>query len=202
MSFLMTILQKAGLVVSEASNVAPGQHPKPADVKIEKRTISIKDLLGPQAAVVSGPKGFKATPEDVFAAAKLEAPADGWTAEKLRELAQKPIYREMSAENRQKAILAELATASANPESIVADAVRKDEALDAYERFLTQKLEQTRREAAEKKRKLEDELEKLDAMVKQTAADFEAWKAAKRRKEEDLAEALAPLLQDGKISRS
>ncbi|MBI2923765.1 MAG: hypothetical protein HYY18_22130 [Planctomycetes bacterium] len=203
MAFLMTILQKSGLVVVQAANVQPGEHPKPSEVQITTmRVVSLKDLVGPQTATISGPKGFKATAEDVFAAAKLVEPENGWTAEKFRELAAKPLYRDMSPENRQKALLAELATNAVTPEQIVTDAVRKDEALDAYERFLQQRLAQTKKESAEKRKKLEAELAAVAEMEKSTEADFAAWQAAKRRKEAELAESLAPLMADGKITKS
>ena len=201
MSFLMKMMEKAGLVVASAPNATPGQ--KVAEIQITRtRVVSLREIVAPEVTQVSGPKGFKATPADVFAAAKLEPPANGWTVEKFRELAAKPLYRDMSQENRQKALLAELATNSADPAAIVADAVRKDEALDAYERFLTQKLAQTKKDAAAKKEKLIAEVAALETMEKATAAEFEAWRAAKVAKEKELAEALAPLMADGKITQS
>lgn len=203
MSLLMSLLEKTGLVVASAKNVAPGEHPKPQEVQITTaRVVSIKDLMQPAGAVLSGPRGFKASPADVFAAAKLAPPENGWTVEKFRELAAKPLYRDMSPENRQKALLAELATNKVSSEQIVADAVRKDEALDAYERFLAQRLEQTRKEAEEKRRKLEAELKAVGGAAQQAETEFAAWQAAKQQKEREMIEALAPLMADGKISLS
>lgn len=201
MSFLMKMMEKAGLVVASAPDATPGQ--KVSEIQITRtRVVSLREIVAPEVTQVSGPKGFKATPADVFVAAKLPPPANGWTIEKFRELAAKPLYRDMSPENRQKALLAELATNSADPAAIVADAVRKDEALDAYERFLTQRLAQTKKDAAAKKEKLIAEVAALETMEKATVAEFEAWRAAKVAKEKELAEALAPLMADGKISLS
>jgi hypothetical protein len=203
MSFLLTLLEKSGLYVAKAANVKPGEHPAPAQVQITSaRIVSLKDLVAPPESVVQGPKGFKATADDVFAAAKIAPPENGWTVERFRELALKPTYKDMPRETRQKALLSELATLNVAPESIVADAVRKDEALDGYERFLQKRLDETRREAADRRKKLEAELAAVAAMEKQTASEFEAWKAAKRAKEAELAEALEPLMADGKISKS
>lgn len=202
MSIIAKLLEKSGLYVASASNVTPGQKP-PAEVTITRtRVVSIQELTGPRVETVSGPKGFQATPEDVYAAAKIKSPAHGMTAEKFRELGAKPLYKDMSPENRQKALLAELATAGVPSEEVVADAVRKDEALDAYERFLVQRLAQSKKEFAEKRARLQAELAAVDVTEKKTEADFEAWKRAKAAREKELSEALAPLMADGKISVS
>ncbi|MCE9583777.1 MAG: hypothetical protein K8T20_14945 [Planctomycetes bacterium] len=202
MSILMKVLEKTGLYVATASNVAPGEKP-PAQVQITTtRVISIRELLGPQPETVTGPKGFQATAEDVYAAAKIKAPAHGWTVERFRELAKKPLYKDMSPENRQKALLAELATAAVPSEEIVADGMRKDQALDAYENFLVQRLAQSKKESADRKAKLQAELAAVDEAGKKTEAEFEAWRKAKQAREKELAESLAPLMADGKISLS
>lgn len=201
MSFLFKILEKSGLYVATAANVAPGQKP-PAEVVITKtRVVSIRELAGGETATVSGPKGFQATPEDVYAAAKITTPAHGMTAEKFRELAQKPAYRDMTPENRQKALLAELGAAGVPSEEVVADAVKKDQALDAYERFLTQRLADSKKDLGERRAKLQAELAAVEAAEKKAEADFEAWRKAKQAREKELAESLAPLMSDGKISQ-
>jgi hypothetical protein len=200
MSFLMTILEKSGLVVAKAA--APGKAEPEKVVITTARVVSLRELVQPEGTQMAGPKGFKATPDDVFAVAKIVSPANGWTAEKVRSVAAKPAYKDMKPETRQKAILSELATAGADPEAIVADAVKRDEALDAYERFLEKKLADTKKQAAEQRKKLVAELGAVEGMLKQTEADFAAWKAAKQAKERELAEGLAPLMKDGTISLS
>lgn len=200
MSILFKLLEKSGLYVASASNVAAGQKP-PTEILVTKtRVVSIQELTGPKVEVVSGPKGFQATPEDVYAAAKIQPPAHGMTAENFRDLGAKALYKDMSPENRQKALLAELATAGVPSEEVVADAVRKDQALDAYERFLVQRLAATKKEFAEKRAKLQAELAAVDEAERKTEADFEAWKKAKQAREKELADSLAPLMADGKIS--
>ena len=57
--FLMGILEKAGLVVASAQNVAPGSAaPAPAAVVIQTRVVSIKELVTPGPTHLAGPKGF------------------------------------------------------------------------------------------------------------------------------------------------
>jgi len=201
MSLIMTLLSRSGLYVATVAPPAKGAAPAEVEITAMK-VISLRDLTAPQEPVVSGPKGFQASMMDVFAAAKLPAPEGGWTAERMLDLARKPLYREMSPENRQKAVLAELATHSVNPETVVLDAVRKDQALDAYERFLQKKLEETRREAESRRAALQKEIAAVEGMLGKTEGEFAAWQAAKRGKEAELAEALEPLLAHGKISRS
>ena len=188
--------------VATASNVTPGQKP-PAEITITTtRVVSIRELCGTPSETVSGPKGFQATPEDVYAAAKIKTPENGWTAERLRELTRKPLYRDMSPENRQKALLAELATAGIKSEDLVADAVRKDQALDAYERFLVNRLAQSKKEFAATRAKFQADMAALEGVEKKLELDFEAWKKAKQAREKELAEALAPLTSEGNISLS
>jgi hypothetical protein len=202
MSLIYKILEKTGLYVATASNVTPGQKP-PAQVTITTtKVVSIRELCGSPVETISGPKGFQATADDVYAAAKIKAPEHGMTVEKFRELAAKPLYRDMSPENRQKALLAELATAGVPSEEVVADAVRKDQALDAYERFLVARLAKSKEEFAATRAKLQADLAALEGVEKKLEVDFEAWKKAKQAREKELADALKPLTSESKISQS
>ncbi len=202
MSIIHKLLEKTGLYVATASNVAAGQKP-PAEITITTtKVVSIRELCGPPAETISGPKGFQATPDDVYAAAKIKAPEHGMTVEKFSELAAKPLFRDMSPQNRQKALLAELATAGVPSEEVVADAVRKDQALDAYERFLVNRLAQSKKDFAATRAKLQADLAALEGVEKKLELDFEAWKKAKQAREKALADALTPLTSESKISLS
>ncbi|KAF0245907.1 MAG: hypothetical protein FD180_1169 [Planctomycetota bacterium] len=202
MSLIYKLLEKTGLYVATASNVTPGQKP-PAEILITTtKVVSIKELCGAPTDVIAGPKGFQATPEDVYAAAKIKPPDRGMTVEKFRELAAKPLYKDMSPQNRQKALLAELATAGVPSEEVVADAVRKDQALDSYERFLVNRLAQSKKEFAATRSKLEADIVALAGVEKKLELDFEAWKKTKQAREKELAEALAPLTSESRISLS
>jgi len=94
---------------------------------------------------------------------------------------------------------------------IVEDAVRRDRALDTYEKVLRQSLEELRAETAAENKRIEDEiaqrLNELRARIdennqksKSEQDDFLAWQARKHQEEEKIAEAVSYFVSENPIT--
>ena len=92
----------------------------------------------PAAAVVSANLGA------VYDAAKIAAPAHGYTVLKVAEMLQSEHIRALPAEVKRKSVMVALDAAGVKVTDIVEDAVRRDRALDTYERVLQKSLDDLR----------------------------------------------------------
>ena len=72
----------------------------------------------------------------VYESAKIVPPAHGYTVLKIAEMLQSEHIRTLPADVRRKSVLVALDAAGVKVEEIVEDAVRRDRALDTYERVL------------------------------------------------------------------
>ena len=78
----------------------------------------------------------------VYESAQIVPPAHGYTVLKVAEMLQSEHIRALPAEVRRKSVLVALDAAGVKVEDIVEDAVRRDRALDTYERVLQKRLDE------------------------------------------------------------
>lgn len=171
----------------------------------------------PPAAAGEAPSGVE-IPEfdEIYRAAGIEAPTHGFTAFKVLEILDTPELAALDAKAKAGALAAflKMNPAGAVPiGDIVQDAVRRDQALDQFERFLQGKLTESATAADRDNAALQSELDELarrnrDRMeanrrsVDAARERFEAWRTAKRDEERRLAEAVAPFVDGNPVTRS
>ena len=152
---------------------------------------------------------------EIYRAAGIVDPPHGFTAFKVLEFLASPELVQVEG----KARAATLATfLRMNPSGAVSiadvleDAVRRDQALDQFERFLRSKLadraatadrEIARLEAEldEAQRRLRDAIGAERGAVEAARVEFEGWREAKRAEEQRLADAVAPFVEANPITR-
>jgi hypothetical protein len=151
--------------------------------------------------------GGTATPTDmteIYDSAQIGVPAHGYTVLKVAEMLHSEHIRALPADVKQKSIMVALDAAGVKIADIVEDAVKRDRALDTYERVLLKHLEELRTQKAAENQRLEEEINQrvaeLKARVDQNNADLgaeqnnlRAWRVRKRQ-EHDQAR---PLLNGG-----
>lgn len=147
----------------------------------------------------------------VYEAAKITPPPHGYTVLKVAEMLQSEHIRTLPAEVRRKSVLVALDAAGVRVDDIVQDAVRRDRALDTYERVLQQNVDGLASAAAVENRQLEEEITqrvaelraRIDANLHRVAAEqteFQAWRQRKQQEEAVIAEAVSHFVSENPIT--
>jgi hypothetical protein len=145
---------------------------------------------------------------DIYGSAQIVAPAHGYTVLKVAEM-----FHALPAEVKQKSIRVALDAAGVKVADIVDDAIKRDRALDTYERVLQKHLEGLRAQHAEENRRLEDEINQrvteLRARIDQNHTDVKreelelvVWQERKRAEENRIAEAVGYFVSPNPITTS
>jgi hypothetical protein len=132
--------------------------------------------------------------EKIFEAAGIAPPAGGWTIDRLRELLLGEKFKDRERTDVQKIRLETLAADKVQVEDLVKEAVARDTALDAYEKFVRGKMEH--RKASRERRvaeiesriqELEDEKKSLKEKGREDEEQWRAWRRQKQAAEKNLA---------------
>ncbi len=149
----------------------------------------------------------------VYDSAKITPPAHGYTVLKVAEMLHSEHIRALPAEVRRKSVLVALDAAGVTVEEIVEDAVRRDRALDTYERVLQQHVDKLVEATTADNRALEDEVAKraaelraqIDENTRRAAAgqaELQAWRQRKQHEEALIAEAVGHFVSENPVTRS
>lgn len=171
----------------------------PPGVRIQTRSVSLRELAieiksGGVQSLADAPAELAVPFEKIFEAAGISPNPQNWTTERLKQAIAGETGRNKSREEVQESILALLESEGVPPEVIVKDAIARDQALDAYEGVVHEKL-RSRAEACQKRlfaaeariRELQDERRTLEKAMKDEEEKFNEWKRQKRARERELA---------------
>jgi hypothetical protein len=172
------------------------------------------DLVPEQSEPAVPPLAGTATTADlsiVYQTAKITAPAHGYTVLKVAEMLQSEHLRGLPPEVRRRSVLVALDAAGVRVDDIVEDAVRRDRALDTYERVLQQHVDQLSATTAAENRQLEEEIARrvaelraqIDENSKRLAAEqseLQTWRVRKHQEEALIAETVAHFVSENPIT--
>lgn len=192
---------------SKAADAPARAVPEPAPVRAGD--------LAPEAPATVPPLVDATTTADlsiVYDAAKISEPPHGYTVLKIAEMLASEHIRELPADVRRKSVMVALDAAGVKIDEIVQDAVRRDRALDTYERVLQQNVDELSAAVAAENRQLEDEITRriaelrarIDDNVKRLATDqaeLQAWRVRKHQEEALIAETVAHFVTENPITR-
>jgi hypothetical protein len=187
-----------------ANPAATAGVPAPDPVRAEDLVPAIEPagLSAPAAAVDLN---------EVYDAAKIAAPAHGYTVLKVADMLQSEHIRTLPTDVKRKSVMVALDAAGVKVTDIVEDAVKRDRALDTYERVLQKSLEARAAEVAAENTRLEDEIAKqvaglrarIDENTRALAAEqqeFGAWQERKRQEESTIADAVGYFVSENPIT--
>jgi len=223
---LKDVLQKMRLVEVEGSAApVPAAAPAPrAAARPAPPREAIGDILGsleppridpaklPQPTASAG--GSVPSFEEIYKAAGITPPAHGFSAYKMLEIVSSPDLAALDAKAKAQAIAGFLKMNPTGPvplRDIIQDAVRRDQALDRFEDFLRQKLQEKARKAEQEGARLQAEIdallqqkreaqEKGQQAVEEETRRFGEWQARKRIEERKLYDAVAPFVEANPVS--
>jgi hypothetical protein len=184
--------------------------PPPADAA---RLVSEIAASIPSAPTFTAPVADPTSFAEIYRAAEIPAAAHGYTIEKVANMLQSEHLRGLSAEVRRSSILVALEASGAKIEEVIQDAVRRDRALDGYERVLQKSLDEVQSRKSEENRQIEAEMNKMlaeyrariqannEAIAKEKES-FSRWQARKQQEERNIAEAVSYFVSENPISVS
>ena len=160
-------------------------------------------------APVANPTSF----DEIYQAAEIQRPAHGYTIEKVATMLASEHLRGLSAEVKRSSILVALEASGARIEDVVQDAVRRDRALDGYERVMRKSLSDVQAKKAEENRQIEAEMNRMLADYRariqannETLAKererFSTWLAKKQQAEKSIAETVSYFVTENPITVS
>ena len=223
---LKDVLQKMKLVEVEGSAVpaptvpaAPRPPARPAPPRE-----AIGDILGsfepPRIDPAKLPPGAAAGSgsvpsfEEIYRAAGISSPAHGFSAYKMLEIISSPDLATLDAKAKAQAIAGFLKMNPTGPvplRDVIQDAVRRDQALDRFEDFLRQKLQEKAHKSEQESVRLQAEIdallqqkreaqEKGKQAIEEETRRFAEWQARKRIEERKLYDAVAPFVEANPVS--
>jgi hypothetical protein len=223
MGKVIGLLEKLGLVTTAGTEDVAGDGPtSPPDPSSSGSAASGASGAPPAApveldvaALERQPAGEEYALEQVYASAGIQPPAHGFTVYRLIEMLEAEEFRGMDAATRARVIagmLRRLPTGAVEVGDIVRDAAARDRALDAFERFLADRVTRQLQDADEKNRVLQAQIEELTkantalmeenrAAVEAERARLERWLVRKRAEEDRLFDAVQPFVEHNPISR-
>jgi len=222
MGKVIGLLEKLGLVTTAGTEDVAGDGPTSTPDSSSSRGPAVPSDAPPAApveldvaALERQPAGEEYAIEQVYASAGIQPPAHGFTVYRLIEMLEAEEFRGMDAATRARVIagmLRRLPTGAVEIDDIVRDAAARDRALDAFERFLADRVTRQLQDADEKNRVLQAQIEELTkantalmeenrAAVEAERARLERWLVRKRAEEDRLFDAVQPFVEHNPISR-
>jgi hypothetical protein len=172
-------------------------------------------MVAAQAAVPPSPTpGAAGKPlefGEIYAAAEIATPPHGYSVLKVAEMLQSPHIKDLPSEVRRSSVLVALDAAGVKVANIVEDAIRRDKALDAFERVQQKATDEFEAAKLEENRKLQAEIDKLTADYKarieaNTGAaakrreSFAAWRVQKQIEEQKIADCVGYFVTENPIT--
>ena len=200
--------------VDQASGGEAEAGKSPAD-QVASAAQAVSDIAAsiPQVTRFSGPVGTPTSFEEIYKSAEILPPQHGYTIMKVAEMLQSEHIRGLPAEVRRSSVLVALEAAGVKIQEVIEDAVKRDRALDTYERVLEKSLHETEAAKAEENRKTQAEMERMaaeyrsriqaneDAVAKEKER-FYGWRLQKQQEEKKIADAVGYFVSENPITTS
>ena len=205
--FIVTDDGETSAAATAEGNAAPsaeGSASPPRRVSdVAPETAAETELTAP----VAGPVDLA----DVYDSAKIESPAHGYTVLKVAQMLESDHLQALPPDVKRKSILVALDAAGIKVDDIVEDAVRRDRALDTFERVLEKHLDQLRAQTDAENRQIEEEIARHAAelrarvdenrrKVDQEEREFIAWRTRKQQEEQRIAEAVGYFVSENPVT--
>lgn len=152
-----------------------------------------------------------AAPEAIYAAAQIVVAPHGFSILKVATMLESEHIRELPADVRRKSVLVALDAAQVSIKEVVDDAIRRDRALDTYERVLEKNLETLRASTTDENQRFEADIarrmaelrariEQNERMLAEAQERLAVWKLRKQTEEARIAAAAGFFVDDNPIS--
>ena len=161
----------------------------------------------PMAEMPDGTPSF----DEIYAAARIDPPAHGYSILKVADMLQSEHIATLPPDVKRKSILLALDAAGVAVNDVIQDAVKRDRALDTFERTQQKALQTLEARIRADKTRLQEEIDALiadrqtkirladDELAKETAA-VNTWRERKRAEEQRIAGAVGHFAAENPIT--
>jgi len=150
---------------------------------------------------------------EIYDAAEIRPSAHGYTILKVAEMLDSELIRALPPDVKRRSILVALEAVSVKIADIIEDAVRRDRALDTYERVQQRAVTELENKKTQENRKIQDEIDRLvaekQARIQANNSDiakekerFKNWCSEKQKEEKKIADAVSLFVSENPISIS
>ncbi len=150
------------------------------------------------AATAPNPTSF----EDIYNAAEIHPPAHGFTIMKVGEMLRSEHIRNLPKDVKRSSVLVALEAAGAPLQDVIEDAVKRDKALDTFERVQEKALSELESHKSQENQQIQAEMDRVvadyrsrmqantDAIAKERER-FYAWRLKKQEEEQKISDAVS-----------
>lgn len=174
---------------------------------------SVSEIAAQVPAEMPLSEDLSGTPtfDEIYEAARIAPPSHGYSILKVADMLRSEHIASLPADVKRKSVLLALDAAGVPIADIIEDAVRRDRALDTFERTQQKALEALEARVHADSARLQEEIEKLiaerqakirtanDELAQETAA-VRAWRERKRAEETRIAEAVGHFVSENPIT--
>lgn len=158
-------------------------------------------------APISAAGGF----DEIYRAAEIQPPSHGYTIMKIAEMLQSERIRTLPAEVKKSSILLALDAAGVKIEEVIEDAVKRDRALDGFERVQQKALDDLEARKEQENQQIQGELDRLvqehnarmqankDEVGKEKER-FYGWRLQKQQEEQKIADSVSYFVTENPIT--
>jgi hypothetical protein len=156
---------------------------------------------------VSDPTSF----DQIYQAAEIPPAPQGYSILKVAEMLQSEHIRSMPADVRRSSVLVALDAAGVDIKDVIQDAVRRDRALDTYERVQERAVNQMESQKTQENTQIQADMDKYvaeqrakvqannDAVTREKERFF-GWRLKKQQEEKKISDAVAPFVTENPIT--
>ena len=149
--------------------------------------------------------------DEIYRAAEIAPPAHGYTIMKIADMLQSERIRALPSEVKRNSILLALDAAGVKIEEVIEDAVRRDRALDGFERVQQKALDELEARKAQENHQIQAELDRLiqehrariqannDEVAKEKER-FYGWRLQKQQEEQKIADSVSYFVTENPIT--
>jgi hypothetical protein len=196
--------------VDESASQSPGAPGEAPDAGAARKVAEIAASIAP-APKFTSPVSDAASFAEIYSAAEIRAPVHGYSIMKVAEMLQSEHIRSLPREVKRSSVLVALEAAGAPLQDVIEDAVRRDRALDTFERVQEQALGTLETGKAQENQQIQSEMDRLvaehrsrmqannDEVAKEKERFF-GWRLRKQEEEQRIADAVSYFVTDNPIS--
>ena len=189
-----------------------GASPQATPVDVAQSIAQIAATVAPAPPLqFSRPVAQITSFDEIYSAAGIEPAANGYGVMKIHEMLSSEHIRQLPVDVKRSSILVALDAAGVKIQAVIEDAVRRDQALDGFERVRLKSVEDLEARKLEENRQIQVELDRfvaeqktklqanLDEVAKQKEA-FYSWRILKQQEEQKIADCVGYFVTDNPIS--
>jgi hypothetical protein len=195
------------LVTREGASVSPAAESGPPAETVAEIAAAVPEEL--PLAPIDGVPSFAA----IYAAAQIEPPSHGYSILKVADMLQNEHIAALPVEVKRKSVLVALDAAGVAVNDVIQDAVKRDRALDTFERTQQKSLEALETRVRAEKERLQREIDALiverqskiqqaDAELARETAAVNDWRQRKQAEEQRIADAVGHFAAENPITTS